>query len=203
MKLEPKPTVQMIPVSQLAPWEENPRSITEERFDALKRALEADPSMLRARPIIALAGVTYAHDGTIVGGNMRQRAAAQLVAAGSEQFLSEFPKGRVPTFLVALTETQARQWALRDNNPYGEWEDQALAEFVHQLAESGGDVDLTGFPTGSVQMILEGIGPTEPKPFKRLDEDLPAEYCCPGCGYEWSGNPKPGAGGDPIAKADA
>lgn len=203
MKLEAKPTVQLVPVNALQPWEENPRSITVERFDALKRAMSADPSMLRARPIIALAGVKYAHDGTVVGGNMRQRAAAQLVDEKDARFLAEFPRGRVPAFIVSLSETQARQWALRDNNPYGEWEDQALAEFVHQLAESGGDLDLTGFPTGSVQMILEGVGPTDPKPFKRLDDDLPAEYCCPGCGYEWSGNPKPGAAGDPIKEPEA
>lgn len=201
MKLEPKDVVQMVPVELLTPWEENPRTITEERFEALKRALSADPSMLRARPIIALAGVDFAHDGVVVGGNMRQRAARALVAAKDEAFLAEFPRGRVPAFLVRLTEAQARQWALRDNNPYGEWEDQALAEFVHQLSEQ--EYDLTGFPTGSIQLILEGVGPADPRPFKRLDEDLPAEYVCPGCGYEWSGNPKPGQAGDPVTETAA
>lgn len=202
MKIEPKNSVQLVDVHALTPWEENPRSITVDRFQALKRALEADPSMLRARPIIALAGVDYAGDGTVVGGNMRQRAARELVDEGSESFLAEFPKGRVPTFVVALSETQARQWALRDNNPYGEWEDQALAEFVHQLADQGADLDLTGFPTGDVQLILEGLTPDEgSRAFKRLDDDLPAEYCCPGCGYEWSGNPKPGQTAEPPVEA--
>jgi ParB-like chromosome segregation protein Spo0J len=203
VKLEPKDAVQLVPVSDLRPWDENPRSITVDRFQALKRALEADPAMLRARPVIALAGVDYADDGTVVGGNMRQRAAAELVAEKSAAFLAEYPKGRIPAFVVDLTETQARQWALRDNNPYGEWEDQALAEFVHQLADSGADLDLTGFPTGDVQLILEGLAPDGvDRSFKRLDDDLPAEYCCPGCGYEWSGNPKPGQG-DPVEPAEA
>lgn len=200
-KLEPKNAVQLVDVRRLLPWAENPRSITKERFEALKRALAADPSMMRARPIIALAGVKFAKDGTVVGGNMRQRAAAELVAADDAGFLAEFPGGRVPAFLVSLTEAQARQWALRDNNPYGEWEDQALAEFVHQLADSGADLDLTGFPTGSVQLILEGVGPRPSPAFKRLDDDLPAEFCCPGCGYEWSGNPKPGVAGEEVVAA--
>lgn len=200
--LAPKNAVQLVDVRRLLPWEENPRSITKERFEALKRALSADPSMMRARPIIALAGVDFAKDGTVVGGNMRQRAARELVEEKDESFLAEFPGGKVPAFVVQLTDAQARQWALRDNNPYGEWEDQALAEFVHQLADQGGDLDLTGFPTGSVQLILEGVGPTPSPSFKRLDDDLPAEYCCPGC--EWSGNPKPGQSSDePVAARDA
>jgi len=27
--------------------------------------------------------------------------------------------------------------------------------------------------------------------FKLIDADVKTEYCCPSCGYEWSGNPKP------------
>jgi rubrerythrin len=28
--------------------------------------------------------------------------------------------------------------------------------------------------------------------FEAVDLDIETEYCCPSCGYEWSGNPKPG-----------
>jgi hypothetical protein len=130
--------------------------------------------MLRARPIIALAGVDYAHDGTVVGGNMRLRAAAARPRRGRADSSPSSRDGRVPTFVVSLTETQARQWALRDNNPYGEWEDQALAEFVHQLRDSGGDLDLTGFPTG--------IGADDPRgrrPDRRASRSSGSTTTCP------------------------
>ena len=29
--------------------------------------------------------------------------------------------------------------------------------------------------------------------FESVDMDLPTEYCCPSCGYEWNGRPKPNA----------
>lgn len=31
-----------------------------------------------------------------------------------------------------------------------------------------------------------------PAEFPTIDEDLPVDYCCPRCGYKWSGNPCPG-----------
>lgn len=197
-------TVQLVHVDRLRPWEKNPRSITVERFQALKKALSSAPAMMRARPTIALAGVDYAEDGTTIAGNMRLRAAQELVAEGDEAFLAEFPGGQVPAYLVNIDEDEAREWALRDNNPYGGWDDEALHEFVHQLAESGRDLDLTGFPDGDVQLILEGVGPRNGgggNPFKAVDDDLPAEYVCPGCGYEWSGNPKPGVTDEPPVQA--
>jgi hypothetical protein len=32
--------------------------------------------------------------------------------------------------------------------------------------------------------------PTPPEQFPTYDEDLDTAYCCPKCGYEWSGKPK-------------
>jgi rubrerythrin len=28
--------------------------------------------------------------------------------------------------------------------------------------------------------------------FPKVDMDIETQYCCPSCGYSWSGNPKPG-----------
>lgn len=193
----------MVALDRLRPWDRNPRSITVERFEALKKALSQAPAMMRARPTIALAGVDYAEDGTVLAGNMRLRAAQDLSEAGDEGFASEFPDGLVPTYLVNLDEAEATAWALRDNNPYGDWDDQALSELVHRYRDQGGDLDLTGFPTGDIQMILEGVAPSRAgQPFPPIDDDLEAEFVCPGCGYEWSGNPKPAVDGSPVAARD-
>jgi hypothetical protein len=50
--------------------------------------------MMRARPTIALAGVDYAQDGTVIAGNMRLRAALALAEDEDDGFLAEFPDGR-------------------------------------------------------------------------------------------------------------
>jgi hypothetical protein len=52
--LKAQPAVQLVHVDELRPWERNPRSITNERFEALKRSLAEEPVHLAARPIIAL-----------------------------------------------------------------------------------------------------------------------------------------------------
>lgn len=31
---------------------------------------------------------------------------------------------------------------------------------------------------------------------QRVDMDLETDYCCPRCGFEWSGNPKPPRGAE-------
>ena len=102
-------------VVSLRPHELNPRSITKGRLEALKADLVADPEMLRARPLIALP------DGRVIAGNQRLRAVQEL---GWET---------VPVVYADLDEGRSREWALRDNNQYGEWDEQALADV------SGGD----------------------------------------------------------------
>lgn len=65
-------TVVEAPVVGLRPHERNPRSITKQRLAALKADLEADPDMLRARPLIVLP------DGRVIAGNQRLRAVQEL-----------------------------------------------------------------------------------------------------------------------------
>ena len=91
---------------------ENPRTITTERLEALKAALESDGAMLQARPLIALP------DGTVIAGNQRLRAAQEL---GWET---------IPVIRVDLDEQTARLWMLRDNSEYGEWDEPALGEIL-------------------------------------------------------------------------
>lgn len=115
----------------------NPRRISDERLASLKRALEADPEMLQARPLIALP------DGRVIAGNMRLRAALEL---GWKT---------IPAITVDLDETRAQQWLLRDNQEYGEWEDASLAMLLEDLQAQGADLDLTGFASEEVTRLLD------------------------------------------------
>ena len=139
-------------LSALAPSGFNPRRISGGRLDALKRSMEADPRMLEARPVIALA------DGTVVCGNQRVRAAAEL---GWKE---------IPTVTVELDPETARLWMLRDNNEYGEWDETALAELLSELERSGADLELAGFPESELEALLRSARP-EPE----TDPDLVVE----------------------------
>jgi site-specific DNA-methyltransferase (adenine-specific) len=84
-------------------------------------------------------------DGTVVCGNQRLLAAREL---GWET---------IPALTVDLDPTRARLWALRDNNAYGEWDEQALGELLAELVGEGVDPLLTGFASGELDRLLEGI----------------------------------------------
>jgi DNA modification methylase len=144
------------PLDRLRCWPENPRTIRPERLEQLKRVLAADPEMLQARPLLALP------DGTVIAGNQRLRAAREL---GWET---------IPMITVELEQERARLWALRDNNPYGEWEEQALAELLTQLGEGGVDLALSGFAERELERLLGGIEPAADP-----DEAPPLPECEP------------------------
>ena len=137
MTLRVKPT----PLAALSRAGFNPRRISADRLDALKRSMAADPRMLEARPVIALP------DGTVVCGNMRVRAAAEL--GWSE----------IPTVSVDLDAETARLWMLRDNNEYGEWQPDLLGELLVELERSGADLDLAGFPESELEALLRSAQP--------------------------------------------
>lgn len=138
--------VRPVPLGDLKLWDRNPRLITTERFDSLKKSLAADPSMMEARPLIAL------RDGRVIAGNMRLRAALEL------------NWDAIPVVYVDLTEDEAITWALRDNNPYGEYDDQALSELLFELQQSDVDLDLTGFSADDITRIFDGAPPPEVPP---------------------------------------
>src|SRR5579859_4970262 len=130
-------TVVEVPVASLRPHERNPRSITRQRLDALRADLEADPGMLRARPLIAL------RDGRVIAGNQRLRAIEEL---GWET---------VPVVYAELDEFRAREWALRDNQSYGVWDEQALAEYLQEMVDAGSELARTGFTDRELEQYLQ------------------------------------------------
>ena len=131
----------LVAVSKLSPHPDNPRTITPERMAQLKQNLERDPGMLEARPLIALP------DGRVIGGNQR------LIAA------RELGWKRLPVIVVDLDEATAREWMLRDNNGFGEWDDGALALMLAGLDSDGVDLALTGFDEGRIEELLAGLVP--------------------------------------------
>jgi hypothetical protein len=79
-----------------------------------------------------------------------------------------------------------------------EWDAETLQALVDGL-----DPELnlpTGFDDGELADILAELGaglgdggrgePEAPEQFAEYGNDIETQYCCPKCGYEWSGKPK-------------
>lgn len=141
----------MVPVGHLRTWPHNPRTISPERMEQLKRALIESPEMMEARPLIAIKG------GIVIAGNQRLRAAREL------------DWDKIPVVMVDLDEQTAREWAMRDNQGYGEWDEQRVIEMLRDMPEDR--IDFTGFAEDDA--ILAALAPEPPEPDGPNQDDVP------------------------------
>lgn len=131
-------TVERVPLDRLKPSEWNPRLIRDSRFKELCRSIEADPEFLWRRPVLAMA------DGQIYAGNMRYRAVQHL---GWES---------VPSIMEDVPDKLAKERALRDNNAWGEWVEQDLAEVLAGLQIQESDLETLGFEPWKLNQMIDG-----------------------------------------------
>lgn len=105
-----KYTTSLAPLSKLKPNLNNPRVLKDQKFKQLVKSLEALPSMLDVRPIVV------DENWTVLGGNMRLRALQELKVA------------KVPvTQVTDWTEDQKKEFIIKDNLAFGEWDWDVLA----------------------------------------------------------------------------
>ena len=88
----------------------NPRSINKDKFAKLVKSIEEFPRMLELRPIV------LNKDNIVLGGNMRLKACKQIG-------LSEVPV----VYADDLTEEEQRQFIIKDNVGFGDWDWELLA----------------------------------------------------------------------------
>lgn len=106
--------IKSVAISKLKANPSNPRVLRDDKFAKLKASIQSFPGMLDKRPIVAVTD----KDGKlmVLGGNMRLRACQEL---GMKQ---------VPVMLAdEWTEEQRREFIIKDNVGFGEWDWDALA----------------------------------------------------------------------------
>ena len=120
--------MERVDIRQIRPNPDNPRFIKEGKFEKLVKSIKEFPEMLELRPIVVN------QDMVVLGGNMRLKACEE---AGIEQ---------VPIiFADNLTEEQQKEFIIKDNSSFGEWDWDLLANEwdVDLLNEWGLDVPYT------------------------------------------------------------
>lgn len=103
----------MFDLFQLKRNPENPRTITKDQLQKLKKSIEGFEKMMSLRPII------YDEEGFILGGNMRFTA---LEALGFQEVPENWVK-----LAEGLTEEQKREFIIKDNVGFGSWDWDVLA----------------------------------------------------------------------------
>lgn len=116
--------IEEVKISEVKLNPNNPRIVKDDKFEKLVKSIQDFPEMLRIRPIVVN------NDMITLGGNMRLKAAKK---AG----LKKIPIIKADN----LSDEQQREFIIKDNIGYGEWEYNMLQSDwnVEQLTEWGLD----------------------------------------------------------------
>ena len=116
--------MESLPISKVRPNSENPRYIKDEKFKKLVQSLRDFPEMANVRPIVVNKEMI------VLGGNMRLKA------------MQEAGWSEVPVQVVDWSEEKQREFIIKDNVGFGEWDWDELANTwdAEELKDWGLDV---------------------------------------------------------------
>lgn len=101
--------MQVVSIAEIKPNPSNPRLIKDDKFERLVQSLKDFPEMANVRPIVVN------QDMVILGGNMRFKA------------MKEAKWKQVPVEIVDWDEAKQREFIIKDNVGFGEWDWDDLA----------------------------------------------------------------------------
>jgi ParB-like chromosome segregation protein Spo0J len=134
--------MQVVSILQITKNPANPRIIKDERFAKLVQSLKEFPEMANVRPIVVN------KDMVILGGNMRFKA---MKEAGWKE---------VPVEVVDWSEEKQREFIIKDNVGFGDWDWEQLANEweAEQLADWG--LEVPGFVESEQEDLSDKITDT-------------------------------------------
>jgi hypothetical protein len=120
--------IKTVKLSEVKSNPNNPRIIKDDKFDKLVKSIKEFPKMLEIRPIVVNA------DMIVLGGNMRLKAC-------KEAGLKEVPI----IFADDLTEDEQKQFIIKDNVGFGEWDWDMIANEWDAIELQEWGFDIPGF----------------------------------------------------------
>ena len=117
---------------------DNPRLIRDDKFKKLVKSIEEFPEMLKIRPIVVDENMTA------LGGNMRLKACLEL--------------GMKEVYVIKandLTEDQKKEFIIKDNVGFGEWDWDVLGSDWNIETLDDWGLETTGFITEDINDVIE------------------------------------------------
>ena len=102
--------MELVKISEVIPNENNPRFIKDYKFNKLVNSIKKFPQMLKLRPIVVNKNMV------VLGGNMRLKASVE--AGLKEVYILKADD---------LTEEQQKEFIIKDNVGFGQWDWDMLA----------------------------------------------------------------------------
>ena len=150
--------MQTLPIGKIKANPNNPRTIKDDKFFKLVQSLKDLPEMAKVRPVVVN------QDMVVLGGNMRLKA---MKEAGWKE---------VPVEIVDWDEDKQRQFIIKDNVGFGEWDWEMLANEWDAEQLEDWALDVTGWKLDPTQMGDEFTLPDGDKaPFQQMTFTLADE----------------------------
>jgi len=148
-----------VKISEVKSNPNNPRIIKDDKFQKLVKSIKEFPEMLNIRPIVVNA------DMVVLGGNMRLKAC-------KEAGLKEVAIIKA----TDLTDEQQKQFIIKDNVGYGEWDWEDLANNWdgEQLTDWGLDIqnfNTEGFTDKNKELSLDDVTDSMTISLKYIEEE--------------------------------
>lgn len=123
-KVKEEIKIEKVKISEIKTNPSNPRIIKDHKFKKLVKSIQDFPEMLEIRPIVVDENMI------VLGGNMRLKACKD--AGLSEVYIIR---------TTQLTDTQKKDFILKDNNSFGEWNLEELSNFDKDMLLDAGFED--------------------------------------------------------------
>ena len=131
--------IEKVKINQIHRNPNNPRLIRDDRFKKLVKSIIEFPEMLKLRPIVVV------EKNVILGGNMRYKACQQI--------------GLKEVYIIKaknLTEKKRKQFVIKDNVGFGEWEWDMLSNEWNSSELEDWGLDVWQNPDDVVAMVNKG-----------------------------------------------
>jgi hypothetical protein len=151
--------IELVNLSEVTINPNNPRSIKDERFEKLVKSIQEFPEMLKLRPIVV------DNNMVVLGGNMRLQACKK--AKLKKVWIIKASE---------LTEEQKKEFIIKDNIGFGEWDWEMLAnEWETEKLEEWG-LEIPGFDVNADELGTNFTLPDGDKaPFQQMTFTLADE----------------------------
>jgi hypothetical protein len=149
--------IKKVKITEVIANPNNPRLIKDEKFKKLVKSIQDFPDMLNVRPIVVN------KDMIVLGGNMRLKA---IKEAGHTEVAVE---------IVDWTEDQQKEFIIKDNASFGEWDWSDLANNWDSDELTNWGIDIIGF--SNVDDLGEGftLPDGDKSPFQQMTFTLADE----------------------------
>lgn len=148
-----------VKINKVIPNKDNPRLIKDYKFKKLVDSIKEFPEMLEKRPIVV------DQDMIVLGGNMRLKACQEAGLKEVDILIAE-----------GWTEEQKKEFIIKDNVGFGEWDWDILANDWDNLLLEKWGLDGVKYDWNNLDYIEEELDAPDPSGKMEIKIIIPDEY---------------------------